>query len=134
MTGGDGLWKLTTDALVLSGPLVLRLYDSALGDITPDGGFTDSAVSVVSTFLSESSLASSGSGLTVVGNSVSNANLIPFNSTGVVRSIGSYAVIRANESDPSDALLFYWNLFNPLVVASNDSLQVAIGDLSFQLL
>ncbi len=134
MTGGDGLWKLTTDALSSAGDLKLRIYDSTQGEITPDGGFTNSVASVTSFFLGEAFLASSGSGLTVVGNSVSNTNLIAFSSANFTRSIGSYAVLRDNVSDPSDALLFYWNLFNPIVLATNDSLEVAVGDLSFQLL
>jgi len=134
MTGGNGLWKLTTDALDLSGTLTLRIFNSNQGEVTPDGGFTNSFSSVKGSFQGQAALASSGSGLTIVGNSVSNTNLIAFPSANFARSIGSYAVIRDSQSDPSDALLFYWNLFNPIVLAANDSLEVAVGDLSFQLL
>ena len=134
MTGGNGLWKLTTDALDLSGPLKLRLFTSTQGEITPDGGFTNSSATVTTFFIGDALLASSGSGLTIVSNSVSNTNPLTFSASNTTRSIGSYAVMRVGVSDPSEALLFYWNLSTPLVVGPNDTLQVAAGALSFQFL
>lgn len=132
MTGGDALWALTTGTLLALDQSLIELRLFTGDDLQGDGTFVGGGD--ISTSLAVISL----DGLIgldpldsrIIGNY--GGAISATNSSGVEWSIGSFAVVR-NDETLADAMLFYWNMNNPISVPDEDIFQIATDQLAFHL-
>ena len=108
MNGGNGIWKIATDALLALDQTNISVifYDNATyGELLPAGTFALTASTVLTATASVA-----------------------------VSLDGILAIDPADIVDAGDALLFFWNLNTPLVVPELDQIHIPSGDLSFYFL
>ena len=141
MNGGNGIWKIATDALLALDQTNISVifYDNATyGELLPDGTFALTASTVLTATESvavslDGILAIDPADARSVGNFGGDVTSVPAPET-TGWNIGSMAIVKTDIVDAGDALLFFWNLNTPLVVPELDQIHIPSGDLSFYFL